>query len=343
MAKVVGNVIDFVKRFRKRQLGPRLYDRKKKRVFRETLSIRLWLENEILYSRPTDFIDKTHFIRNLLKNENISSEHENNRYSSAKKIPPFIDFFNINMSDFVEENPMMYKTFNDFFIREIREDHRPLENPEDPSVIASVADSRLSIFDSLHDAQQIMIKGKNFTLESLLTYKIDPQHVEDLEKAKDLLSIFNKDHCSTANFRLAPMDYHHFHSPVDGVFTHVYHINGEYFTVEPKALSSNINVLGENARTVACIETNDYGKVLFVAIGAEAVGTVKFIKDEGDHVEKGEKLGHFEYGGSDVFVMFENAVEWDDDIMGMSKDTIESMVQVREKIGKYIPVERITT
>lgn len=328
-------MLDFVKRFKKRELGPKLYDRQKEVVFRETLSIRLWLENEILYSRPFDVIDRTHFIRNLLKNENISSEHSNNNYSSAKKIPPFIDFFNIDMSTFVEPNPMMYKTFNDFFIREIRDDRRPVAGPADNSVIACVADSRLSVFDTLQEAEQIMIKGKNFTLESLLTKRVDPGNEQDLAKAKDLFQIFSRSNCATANFRLAPMDYHHFHSPVDGVFTHVYHIEGEYFTVEPKALKSDINVLGENARTVSCIETNDHGKVLFIAIGAEAVGTVKFIKNEGDHVEKGEKLGHFEYGGSDVFVMFENPVSWDSDIMKMSKECVETMAHVREQIGIY--------
>ena len=319
----------FISRVEKRELGPKLYNRATGRFTREKLPIKLWLENGIMYSRPIDMIDRFGFIRNALKNENINSEHVNNKYASSRKIAPFVDFFNINMDDFVQDNPNLYKTFNDFFIRDVKKEKRPVASSDD--VIISVADCRLSVFSTMQQAEQIMIKGKHFTLEKLITNGIDKA---DEQKARNILNIFTSE-SPAVNSRLAPMDYHHFHSPVSGKITDLYHIPGEYFTVEPKALKSDINVLGENARTVAVIESKHYGRVLFVAIGAEAVGTVVFTVHEGDNVEKGDRIGHFEYGGSDVLMLFEKSVEWDHDVTEVSKRGYESLTYVGEKIGVF--------
>ena len=323
--------IEFLNRIRSRKIGPKLYDRENQTFIYETIPIYIWLEDEIMYSYPFDVIDHWQIIRNLLRNENIHEDHKYNKYSSASKIPKFIDFYNINMSDFELENPNMYKTFNDFFIREIKTDKRPIADLYNGSIINSPADCRLTVFDSLMDAHKLYIKGKKFTLTSLLFDNISHN---DLLKA-DVLSSHFDENSSTANFRLAPMDYHHFHSPVSGNIKYIYHIQGQYFTVKPKALNSNINVLGENTRTIICIDTEQYGYVLFVAIGAEKVGTVKCSVSENQYVSKGDKLGFFEYGGSDILVLFENKIKWDQDIYEMSQKSIETLIHFGINIGAF--------
>jgi phosphatidylserine decarboxylase len=52
-------------------------------------------------------------------------------------------------------------------------------------------------------------------------------------------------------------------------------IQGDYYGVDPIAIRSDIDILTNNARCAVCIETEEFGKVLFVAIGASEVGTVK--------------------------------------------------------------------
>ena len=78
-----------------------------------------------------------------------------------------------------------------------------------------------------------------------------------------------------ASFRLSPQDYHRFHSPVTGTVKWWKRIQGDYYGVDPICIRSDIDVLTCNARCVVAIETEEFGEVLFVAIGAKEVGTVK--------------------------------------------------------------------
>lgn len=324
-------VFAFGKRAHTRDLGPKLYDRENEIVIREKLPLFIWLENEVLYSRPIDVIDKTRFVRHQLKNETISSEHKYNTYASAKKIPEFVDFYNIQMDDFTPDNPHLYRTFNDFFIRHVKDGKRPVAALEDDSIITSAADCRLSVFNSVEDARNLLIKGKNFNLETLLTANASEDDSDKIEIVKEALSA----HSSIANFRLAPMDYHRFHSPVTGYIEVIYHIDGEYFTVEPKALESDIDVLSQNSRSVISIKTEEHGKVIFIPIGAEAVGKQIITVEAGQQVKKGDELGYFDYGGSDILVIFEHLVRWDEDIFSYSQQTIETLVKCNSSIGAF--------
>jgi len=62
------------------------------------------------------------------------------------------------------------------------------------------------------------VKGKNFSIPALLNIPADS------EKALAL------DGASLAIFRLAPADYHRFHSPIDGEVGEIVHIPGQYYT-----------------------------------------------------------------------------------------------------------------
>ncbi len=322
---------NLIRKIQNRELGPVLFIRDEKVFRNEKLPIKLYLENLIMYSKPFDVIDKTGLVRRLLKSENIHSEHFNNTYTSAKKIPSFVDFFEINMTDFEQDNPHLYRTFNDFFIRELSAGKRPIAGFLDDTVVICPADSRVTVYKTLTEAHRLFIKGKKFSFSNLVGKNADES---DKDKVNYIKTIFSNS-CPMANFRLAPMDYHHFHSPVSGVITHMYHIPGEYFTVEPKALKSEVDVLGENTRSIVCIKTEKHGNVLFIPIGAEAVGTVKMLKKENDRIEKGDELGFFEYGGSDVVILFENNVKWDNDLVQVSKDGIETLCKVNEQIGLF--------
>jgi phosphatidylserine decarboxylase len=73
-------------------------------------------------------------------------------------------------------------------------------------------------FESVNEATRLWIKGREFTISRLLgdTYK------EEADRYID---------GALAIFRLAPQDYHRFHSPVDGIIGHMTQISGEYYTV----------------------------------------------------------------------------------------------------------------
>jgi len=93
-----------------------------------------------------------------------------------------------------------------------------VELPDDPYRLVSGADCRLIAFKTVNEATQLWIKGREFTVARLLgdTYK---------GQAERYLG------GAVAIFRLAPQDYHRFHSPVDGTIGPMTYISGEYYTV----------------------------------------------------------------------------------------------------------------
>lgn len=77
---------------------------------------------------------------------------------------------------------------------------------------------------------------------------------------------------AVASFRLSPQDYHRYHSPVSGTIKLFRSVPGEYYQVDPVALHSSVT---RNRRQYVVIETEEFGDVPFVAIGATDVRTVQ--------------------------------------------------------------------
>lgn len=164
------------------------------------------------------------------------------------------------MNDFNPSDIHAYQTFEDFFDREHRAGARPIAEKDNPTVAVCVADSRVVVYPTVSQTRALWIKGKNFTIGNL---------VGD----NDLARAWHDG--AVASFRLSPQDYHRYHSPVNGKVKWFKQISGDYYNVDPLALRSWVDILTRNARCCVCIESKEFGDVLFVAIGAEDVGTVE--------------------------------------------------------------------
>ena len=135
--------------------------------------------------------------------------------------------------------------------------------------------------------------------------------------------------------RLAPQDYHRFHVPVDGSLGIIIPIPGSYYTVNPMAVRQRIDVFTENTRTITYIHSDLFGKVAFVAIGAMLVGSVQFIRQEGERVTRGEELGFFAFGGSTIILLFPKAsILLDRDLLENSEQQLETLIQMSDSIGR---------
>lgn len=178
---------------------------------------------------------------------------------SHKQIKGFIDFYQIDMSQFDPSDPEKYSTFEDFFVREHAAGSRPIYEVNDPTKAVAVADSRVVVYPTVEATRRLWIKGNQFTIANLIGDA-------DLAKAWH--------NGAVASFRLSPQDYHRYHSPVEGTVKWFKSIPGDYYQVDPIALQSDINILTQNARSCVCIESKEFGDVLFVPIGATDVGTV---------------------------------------------------------------------
>lgn len=248
--------------------------------------------------------------------------------ASKRHIKPFVESFGLgeSLKEMLQPDPEKYATFNDFSAREIVPAARPIADPEDPLVVSSPADCRLTVFPTTDQATKYWIKGYGFTLARLL----------DSEK---LAEKFNGG--SIAIARLAPQDYHRWHSPVDARIESVTEIPGTYYTVNPQAVTQpgTLDVFCENRRSVMLMRRTATGvPVAVVAVGAMLVGSIVYNPGimQGAEVQRGQCLGAFRYGGSTVIVLFPpGETVLDEDLVANStQQGCETSVKVGWRIGR---------
>lgn len=247
---------------------------------------------------------------------------------SKAHIKEFIKTFSLqeSLKDLIQPDPEKYANFNEFFAREMKPSARPIAEPDDPLVFSSPADCRLTVFPTVNQATKYWIKGHGFTISNLL-------HSETLAKAFDGGSI--------AIARLAPQDYHRWHSPVDGYIESIIDIPGTYYTVNPMAVNQPgvLNVFCQNKRSVMIIRRSPTSSpIALVAVGAMLVGSVKYNPGIliGTHVKRGQCLGCFQYGGSTVIMLCPaKEMTLDEDLVANStQQKHETLVRVGWRIGK---------
>ncbi|KAJ7675176.1 phosphatidylserine decarboxylase-domain-containing protein [Mycena rosella] len=256
--------------------------------------------------------------RRLLKSLSIKQGIKYDSPESARDIPAFIEFHQLKVADILE--PLdSFKTFNQFFYR--LPSARPIERPDDPYRLVSAADCRFMAFESVSEATRLWIKGREFTVARLIgdAYKHEAERYTG---------------GALAIFRLAPQDYHRFHSPVDGTIGNMTYIAGEYYTVNPQAIRTALDVYGENARKIVPIDSPQFGRVIAVCVGAMMVGSIETTVKEGETVKRGQEFGYFAFGGSTIVLLFEkDAVVWDEDLLVNGRASLETLVRVGMGIG----------
>lgn len=290
-------------------------------ILEEKMSVAVRLGIRLLY-RGLDKA-KSKRVRILLRKLSVKQGMKFDAPRLKADIVSFIKFHKLDLSECVKTDPAQFDTFNEFFYRKLREGTRPIEGPE--TVVTSPADCRCTTFTSVNEATELWIKGRNFTLAKLFNGNFN-----GLEST----SLYDPKACCIGIFRLAPQDYHRFHSPVTGVIGRIKYIEGEYYTVNPMAIRSDLDVYGENVRVIVPIQTQEFGTVVMVAVGAMMVGSTVITVEEGATVARGDEVGYFKFGGSTILLLFEKKrVQFDSDIVENSKLCIETLVRVGQSIG----------
>lgn len=208
-----------------------------------------------------------------------------------------------------------FKNFNEFFYRALKPGARPCSAPENPHIIVSPADCRSVVFNRVDVATGVWIKGREFSIKRLLGDAY-PEDAARYENGGGL-----------GIFRLAPQDYHRFHIPVDGIMGKPKLIEGEYYTVNPMAIRSALDVYGENVRIIVPIDSEKHGRVMVICVGAMMVGSTVITRQEGEHVKRAEELGYFKFGGSTIVLLFEEGkMVFDGDLVDNSNGALETLV-----------------
>ncbi|KAF5696382.1 phosphatidylserine decarboxylase, partial [Fusarium mundagurra] len=290
---------------------------------REIIPLGKKLKLLFLFNHITEWIDTTHAMRLYMHNKSLEKGKKEASPASKQQISKFVDYYGINMDDFDPSDINEYNTFEDFFARAHKAGSRPIHRPDDALTAVVVADSRVVTYESVAETKKIWIKGHDFSITNLV---MDTQLGSKYEKA------------AVASFRLSPQDYHRYHSPVTGKIKLFRSIPGDYYQVDPVALQSQVDILTRNRRAYVIIETAEFGDVLFVAIGATNVGSVVIheqFQKSGVQVNKGDELGHFQFGGSSIIVAFQvERIKFDNDLLQLSKQRIQVSVEVGDTVDE---------
>lgn len=208
---------------------------------------------------------------------------------SAQKVLPFIQNFGIQMDEFEVQSDDVsrpFKSFNDFFIRPFKAGKRPFVTDEK---MGAFAEARYFGYESLDHEEKIPVKGQ-FLASSVVVNS--PKWERTFEGGPCLLA------------RLCPVDYHRFHYPDNGKVLDHFRVKGQLHSVNPLALKKRPDIFMRNERVVTIMETEKFGKLAYVEVGAVCVG--KIVQSGSlETFKRGDEKGYFLFGGSTVIVFGE--------------------------------------
>jgi len=230
--------------------------------------------------------------------ESMTAESEQTFYNSP----------NYNMGAYIRPRGG-WKSFNQIFARHFKPGLRPISNISDQSVIVSPADATFAGQWEIRENSNITVKKLNWKISELL--EGSPY----------------KDRFANGLFMhayLCPTDYHRQHAPVSGKVLEARVIHGQVY-LEVKAIPEdnnpgmhslnlkrvynpidNIGYQFAQSRGLIVLDTA-IGLVAVLPIGMCQVASVVITAEVGVNVRKGEELSYFQFGGSDIIVLFESS------------------------------------
>lgn len=226
----------------------------------------------------------------------------------------FIKKNHIPMEQYIDEE---YKSFNDCFTRKIRPEYRRI--CMDADALIAPCDGLLSVYPIKNDSV-IPVKQSSYTISGLLG-------------GAAVAEEFTDGICLV--FRLCVNHYHRYCYLDSGTKGANHFIEGKLHTVRPIALAQ-VPVFTENCREYTILETDHFGSVAQIEVGAMLVGRIKNHHGSWQY-ERGEEKGMFLYGGSTIVVLLQkNKVKIPSYAYEATARGEEIPVHIGEKIGEKI-------
>jgi len=227
-------------------------------------------------------------------------------------IEQFVKLYKVDTDEIRHELPGDFETFNAFFVRELKDGARRID--EDAASIVSPVDGTVSATGNLRDNVLLQAKGLDYTLDDLL--------VTDLDEARAY------GNGRFATIYLAPYNYHRVHAPFDARLVAARYVPGDLFSVNEATVSKVGGLFRRNERLVMHFDTAR-GPAVLVFVGALNVGSISTpwtgeirprragvvdVLDLSSHdtqVAKGDLLGWFNMGSTVILVLPDGVAEWD--------------------------------
>ncbi|MDC9613709.1 archaetidylserine decarboxylase [Xenorhabdus khoisanae] len=230
-------------------------------------------------------------------------------------IKAFAKTYKVDMNEAKNPSFTAYSTFNEFFVRPLKEDIRPIVN--EANQLALPADGTVSQLGAIREEQIIQAKGHYYTVEALLAGQYQ------------LAGQFRNGQFITTY--LSPKDYHRVHMPCDGVLKEMIYVPGDLFSVNPLTAANVPNLFARNERVICVFETA-YGPMVQILVGATIVGSIETVWSgcvtppregiikrwaypaEGEEgavsLKRGEEMGRFKLGSTVINLFASNQVNF---------------------------------
>lgn len=202
-----------------------------------------------------------------------------------------------------------WKTFNEFFARSLAShEMRPIA---DADVIAP-ADSWPKKTWAIDDNNQLVyddLQIKTAKLSNIAQLIGDDSAYKNAFAGGTLTHTFLDVNC-----------YHRYHAPVSGKLLELRRIpgvaaGGGYTLWDDEQMlyyyQNNLGFQMVETRACAIIETKDYGLVAMLPVGMSQICSVNWIPSlhVGQELKQGDEMGFFQFGGSDIVMIFQKGVE----------------------------------
>jgi phosphatidylserine decarboxylase len=198
-----------------------------------------------------------------------------------------------------------FASWNDFFTRRLCPGARPVAEPASAKVVANACEA--SAYSIKHDVRfqdDFWIKEQPYSLLEMFgggRRNLARRYVGG----------------SVYQAYLSAYNYHRWHAPVSGVIVDQYLVDGTYYSdieaegEDPKGLNDSQGyTTAVAARCVIVIQSDApaLGQVSCIFVGMAEVSSCVAETFIGQHIEKGEEIGYFQYGGSTYCLLFEHDV-----------------------------------
>lgn len=190
-----------------------------------------------------------------------------------------------------------FQSFDEFFTRTLKPGMRRVSS----DALVSPSDGELSSVGRVDGAGRIFVKGKPYDVGELIGDARDAARYAGGEFAV---------------VYLAPRDYHRVHSPVDGSIQLVRGVTGDLYPVNAIGEQHVSQLFVRNQRAAIVIDTEGFGRVTAVMVGAVIVGRITVTGIDapdvpaGVHtmsppipVKKGDEIGIFHLGSTVVLLL----------------------------------------
>ncbi|MGL3605376.1 phophatidylserine decarboxylase associated domain-containing protein [Rhizobium sp. G187] len=227
-----------------------------------------------------------------------------------------------------------FGSWDEFFTRTFKAGVRPISAPSDDSVIVNACESApLQVVTNAQAHDQFWLKGQPYSLADMMANDpFAPQFT-----GGTVYQAF-----------LSALSFHRWHSPVSGTLVRSFVAPGSYYLenlyqgfvnpagADPSAPNQSQPFLSSVAtRAVMFIQADNpkIGLMCVVAIGMAEVSSCEVTVKPGQHINKGDQIGMFHFGGSTHCLVFRPGVNLNFDFYGQQPNINATNMRVNTRIA----------